>query len=59
MEKEGYLVCNYLKSYLLMVGIIDFEKFKEEIISVEKVYKDVIGKEMFKYFRFLMGKFSE
>lgn len=59
MEKEGHLVCNHSKSHPSMAGITDFEKFKEEIISVEKAYKDVTGKEMPKYFRPPMGKFSE
>ncbi|PBE45142.1 delta-lactam-biosynthetic de-N-acetylase [Clostridioides difficile] len=59
MEKEGHLVCNHSKSHPSMAGITDFEKFKEEITSVEKAYKDVTGKEMPKYFRPPMGKFSE
>ncbi|MFL8672611.1 delta-lactam-biosynthetic de-N-acetylase [Clostridioides sp. GD02404] len=59
MEKEGHLVCNHSKSHASMAGITDFEKFKEEITSVEKAYKDVTGKEMPKYFRPPMGKFSE
>ena len=42
-----------------MAGITDFEKFKEEITSVEKAYKKVTGKDMPKYFRPPMGKFSE
>lgn len=44
MEKEGHLVCNHSKSHPSMAGITDFEKFKEEITSVEKAYKDVTGK---------------
>ncbi|HBF1360770.1 TPA: delta-lactam-biosynthetic de-N-acetylase [Clostridioides difficile] len=59
MEKEGHLVCNHSKSHPSMAGITDFERFKEEITSVEKAYKDVTGKEMPKYFRPPMGKFSE
>ncbi|MFL8801139.1 MULTISPECIES: delta-lactam-biosynthetic de-N-acetylase [unclassified Clostridioides] len=59
MEKEGHLVCNHSKSHPSMADITDFEKFKEEITSVEKAYKDVTGKEMPKYFRPPMGKFSE
>lgn len=59
MEKEGHLVCNHSKSHPSMATITDFEKFKEEILSVEKAYKEVTGKEMPKYFRPPMGKFSE
>lgn len=59
MEKEGHLVCNHSKSHPSMATITDFDKFKEEILSVEKTYKEVTGKEMPKYFRPPMGKFSE
>lgn len=59
MEKEGHLVCNHSKTHPSMASINDFEKFKEEILSVEKTYKEVTGKEMPKYFRPPMGKFSE
>lgn len=59
MEKEGHLVCNHSKSHPSMATITDFEKFKDEILSVEKTYKEVTGKEMPKFFRPPMGKFSE
>ena len=42
-----------------MASIHDFDKFKSEIISVEEAYKEVTNKEMPKYFRPPMGKFSE
>ena len=59
MEKEGHLVCNHSKSHPSMASIHDFEKFKSEITSVEEAYKEVTNKEMPKYFRPPMGKFSE
>ena len=59
MEKEGHLVCNHSKSHPSMASIHDFEKFKSEINSVEEAYKKVTNKEMPKYFRPPMGKFSE
>lgn len=59
MEKEGHLVCNHSRSHPSMASITDFEKFKSEIISVEETYKEVTGKDMPKYFRPPMGKFSE
>ena len=41
-------------------GFIDnIDKFNEEILSTAKAYKEVTGKEMPKYFRPPMGKFSE
>ncbi|MEG1142564.1 MAG: delta-lactam-biosynthetic de-N-acetylase [Clostridia bacterium] len=59
MEKEGHLVCNHSKSHPSMASINDFEKFKSEITSVEETYKEVTGKDMPKFFRPPMGKFSE
>ncbi|MEF9992043.1 MAG: delta-lactam-biosynthetic de-N-acetylase [Romboutsia sp.] len=59
MVNEGHLVCNHSKNHLSMASITDNENFKEEILSVEKAYKEVTGKEMPKYFRPPMGKFSE
>lgn len=59
MEKEGHLVCNHSKSHPSMASIHDFDKFKSEITSVEDAYKEVTNKEMPKYFRPPMGKFSE
>ena len=59
MEKEGHLVCNHSKSHPSMAQITDLDKFKSELISVEETYKEVTGKDMPKYFRPPMGKFSE
>jgi len=59
MANEGHLVCNHSKSHPSMASINDIEKFKDEIISVEKAYKEVTNKDMPKYFRPPMGKFSE
>lgn len=59
MVDEGHLVCNHSKNHLSMASITDEEKFKKEIISVEEAYKEVTKKEMPKYFRPPMGKFSE
>lgn len=59
MTEEGHLVCNHSKSHPSMASITDFNKFKEEILTVENRYKEITGKEMPKYFRPPMGKFSE
>lgn len=59
MVNEGHLVCNHSKSHVSMASIDDLDKFKDEILSVEKAYKEVTGKDMPKYFRPPMGKFSE
>ena len=59
MVNEGHLVCNHSKSHVSMASIDDLDKFKKEIVSVADAYKDVTGKEMPKYFRPPMGKFSK
>ena len=59
MVNEGHLVCNHSKNHLSMAQITDFEKFKSEITGVEDAYKELIGKDMPKYFRPPMCKFSE
>ena len=59
MESEGHLVCNHSKNHPSMAQITDFDKFKYELISVEEAYKEVTGKDMPKFFRPPMGKFSE
>ncbi len=59
MDLEGHLVCNHSVHHLSMASITDEEKFKSEILDVEKSYKEITKKEMPKYFRPPMGKFSE
>ncbi|MGL5694362.1 MAG: delta-lactam-biosynthetic de-N-acetylase [Peptostreptococcaceae bacterium] len=59
MADEGHLVCNHSNTHPSMPTIHDFEKFKSELISVEEAYKEVTNKEMPKFFRPPMGKFSE
>lgn len=59
MEKEGHIVCNHSKKHPSMATITNFKDFKSEITSVEETYKDITGKDMPKFFRPPMGKFSE
>lgn len=59
MQSEGHLVCNHSKNHLSMATVTDPDKFKNEIESVANAYKEVTGKEIPKYFRPPMGKFSE
>lgn len=59
MEKEGHLVCNHSARHPSMASIVDENKFKKELTDVEAIYKEVTGKEMPKYFRPPMGKYSE
>ncbi|MCR3760955.1 delta-lactam-biosynthetic de-N-acetylase [Clostridium felsineum] len=59
MEREGHYVCNHTVNHKSMPSIYDEQKFKSELDGVEKEYKKVTGKEMPKYFRPPMGKYSE
>ncbi|WP_102400044.1 delta-lactam-biosynthetic de-N-acetylase [Haloimpatiens massiliensis] len=59
MVKEGHLVCNHSTTHPSMASIKDEEKFKKEFFECEKAFKDLTGKDMPKYFRPPMGKFSE
>lgn len=59
MEKDGHFVCNHSKSHHSMAKIYDKEAFKKEIEGCSVEYYRVTGKEMKKYFRPPMGKYSE
>lgn len=59
MEAEGHLVCNHSANHPSMASIMDETKFDKELSDVEEAYKNVTGKDMPKYFRPPMGKYSE
>ncbi|MGM9973540.1 MAG: delta-lactam-biosynthetic de-N-acetylase [Clostridiaceae bacterium] len=59
MEAEGHLVCNHSAHHPSMASVLDKEKFKIELQEVERIYKEVTGKEIAKFFRPPMGKYSE
>lgn len=59
MVKEGHLVCNHTNTHPSMASITDVSKFNEEINSVNEAYKELIGKDMPKFFRPPMGKYSK
>lgn len=59
MVNEGHLVCNHSARHPSMPSIIDEAKFKKEFTDVEDAYTKVTGKNMPKYFRPPMGKYSE
>ena len=58
MEKEGHLVCNHSVSHTSMASIHDKDKFNKEILDVANTYKEITGKDMPKFFRPPMGKYS-
>ncbi|PRR82918.1 delta-lactam-biosynthetic de-N-acetylase [Clostridium vincentii] len=59
MVDEGHLVCNHSNHHPSMASITDEEKFNKEITDVEEAYKNLIGKDMPKFFRPPMGKYSK
>ncbi len=59
MESEGHLVCNHSSHHPSMAKVTDSEKFKKEFTDVEEEYTKITGKEMPKYFRPPMGRYSE
>ena len=59
MAREGHCVCNHTGKHADMSKITDLNNFKNELVSIEALYKDTTGKEMSKYFRPPEGKFNE
>lgn len=59
MDSEGHLVCNHSSHHPSMAKITDSAKFKSEFDEVNDAYKSLTGKDMPKYFRPPMGKYSE
>lgn len=60
MVNEGHMVANHSDTHPSMPTIVDDKlKFESELIAVEKKFKDITGKDMPKYFRPPMGKYSE
>ena len=59
--KEGHLVANHSDTHPSMasVALTGYEKFSSQLINVEKEFKSVTGKEIAKFFRPPMGKYSE
>lgn len=58
MVKEGHIVGNHTYSHPDMSAISSEEAFKEELISLEKLYKETTGKKMKKIYRPPQGKYS-
>ena len=58
MAKEGHIVGNHTMHHPDMSAITDEAALKEELEGVEKIYKEVTGKEMQKFYRPPQGKFS-
>lgn len=60
MVSEGHIVGNHSKSHPSMpTKTSNLKSFNDESSDVEKLYKDVTGKDMVKFFRPPMGKYSQ
>lgn len=59
MVKEGHLVCNHSNTHPSMASIINEEKFNSEFSTTEDAFKKLTGKDMPKFFRPPMGKYSQ
>lgn len=59
MVDEGHLVCNHSHHHPSMAQVHDDAKFKAEFGDVETAFKNLTGKEMPKFFRPPMGKYSK
>ncbi|WP_242850654.1 delta-lactam-biosynthetic de-N-acetylase [Clostridium lundense] len=61
MVNEGHLVCNHSNHHpsMAQVALKGKEAFNKELTDTEKVFEDLTGKKMPKYFRPPMGKYSE
>jgi len=57
LVKDGHLVANHTMTHKDMTEMTD-EQVKKEIEDYEKLYKEITGKEIVKYFRFPYGKYS-
>lgn len=59
MVQEGHIVANHTYHHPDMSLIADKEAFKEELVSLEELYREVTGVDMPKYYRPPQGKFNE
>ncbi len=59
MEREGHLVCNHTVGHKDLATLTNFEEFKEEVVGLEELYQQTVGKEMPKFARPPEGRFSE
>ncbi len=58
MTNEGHLVCNHTSKHRDITSIKNVEDLEKELQITEKLYKELTGKEMKKYFRPPEGRFD-
>lgn len=59
MAEDGHLICNHTSKHRDMSKITDIGAFNIELENLEKLYTELTGKQMAKYFRPPEGKFSK
>ena len=59
MADEGHIVANHTYHHPDMSSISDIESFKEELLTLETIYKDTCGYDMPKLYRPPQGKYNE
>ncbi len=59
MVREGHTVGNHTMHHPDMSKISDFEAFQKELQDLEKLYTDITGEQMPKYYRPPQGNYSE
>lgn len=59
MVAEGHTVGNHTASHPDMSRIADKAAFQKELTDLETAYREIIGKDMMKFYRPPQGKFSE
>ena len=59
MVEEGHIIGNHTYSHPDMTKISSKEDFQNELKQVENIYKEIIGKDMPKYYRPPQGKYSK
>ena len=58
METEGHIVGNHTMTHPDMSKISTKESFQKELSDVEKIYREITGKEMTKFYRPPQGIYS-
>ena len=59
MAKEGHIVGNHTMHHPDMSKISDMESFRKELEELEKLYLDITGEQMAKFYRPPQGNYSE
>ncbi len=59
MAQEGHIVGNHTMHHPDMSKIQELEDFRKELAELEKLYRDITGEELPKYYRPPQGQYSE